>query len=202
MDLIADGLLVATALTAALYCLVLSRRLRRLIDTRSGLGAKIQELNTVLEQTRAALNETRKGVAEARGSAERAKNALSQEIWVAKQMAGELERSSRAANATVKRLQALERESRPGEGQAGFDPEEDDAQPGAEVETITEFGADAEWAPAGLGAAEPDPEPEAGEPPGTQAPEPPRFHGSDAPDRPSRGGGEADPLLRVERVVL
>ena len=41
MALIADGLLIATALTAALYCAVLSRRLRRLADLESRLGVRL-----------------------------------------------------------------------------------------------------------------------------------------------------------------
>ena len=56
MQLIADGLLLATALTAALYCIVLSRRLRRLTDAQSGIGTQIRELTRVLEETRGAVS--------------------------------------------------------------------------------------------------------------------------------------------------
>ena len=38
MSLIADGVLIATCLTTAVYCLVLSRRLKRLSATDDGIG--------------------------------------------------------------------------------------------------------------------------------------------------------------------
>ncbi len=37
ITLIADGILIATCLTTAIYCVVLSRRLRRLSNTDDGL---------------------------------------------------------------------------------------------------------------------------------------------------------------------
>lgn len=49
MELMADGLLIATALTAALYCIVLSRRLKRLSSTEEGLGGQIVALNGAVE---------------------------------------------------------------------------------------------------------------------------------------------------------
>jgi hypothetical protein len=61
MTLIADFLLVAGSLAAAFYCMVLSRRLRRLSSLDAGLGgaiavlsAQVDDMTKVLEKTRAA----------------------------------------------------------------------------------------------------------------------------------------------------
>ena len=61
MSIITDGLLIATCLTAALYCIVLSRRLSRFSDTESGIGKQISQLNTILEETRASAKESQSG---------------------------------------------------------------------------------------------------------------------------------------------
>ncbi|MEE8454716.1 MAG: hypothetical protein V3R90_08190, partial [Limibaculum sp.] len=79
MELIADGLLIATAMTAGLYCLVLSRRLRRLTDSGASIGPQIEALDRALGETRAALAETRKGVSELRGSTKAAIAQLARE---------------------------------------------------------------------------------------------------------------------------
>ncbi|QHQ36807.1 hypothetical protein [Algicella marina] len=62
MELIADGLLIAAAGTAALYCYVLSRRLSALKDLDKGLGNAIAGLS-------AQVDETRKSLASAKSSA-------------------------------------------------------------------------------------------------------------------------------------
>ena len=79
MELIADGLLIATAMTAGLYCLVLSRRLRRLTDSGASIGPQIEALDRALGDTRPALAETRKGVAELRGPTQAALAQLARE---------------------------------------------------------------------------------------------------------------------------
>lgn len=61
MSIITDGLLIATCLTAALYCIVLSRRLARFSDTKSGIGEQIAHLNAILEETRTTIKETQSG---------------------------------------------------------------------------------------------------------------------------------------------
>lgn len=101
MDLIADGLLIATALTAALYCVILSRRLRRLTDAEAGIGTQIRALNKALEETRTALAETRRGVAEARGSARSASDALGREVAAARETLVALERAQALAEARL-----------------------------------------------------------------------------------------------------
>ena len=55
MELIADALLIAGALGAALYCRTLSRRLGALKDLDSGLGAAIAALSRQVDEMRASL---------------------------------------------------------------------------------------------------------------------------------------------------
>ncbi len=55
MELIADGLLIAAASTAALYCWVLSRRLTALKNLDKGLGGAIASLSAQVDETRASL---------------------------------------------------------------------------------------------------------------------------------------------------
>jgi hypothetical protein len=59
MQLIADGLLIAAALCAAIYCHVLAGRLRRLRDMDGGVGAAIAALSSQVEEMRAALEAAR-----------------------------------------------------------------------------------------------------------------------------------------------
>ena len=59
MDLIADGLLIAAALSAAVYCHVLAGRLRRLRDMDGGVGAAIAALSSQVEEMRGALDAAR-----------------------------------------------------------------------------------------------------------------------------------------------
>jgi ABC-type transporter Mla subunit MlaD len=55
VELIADMLLVAGALGASLYCVILSRRLRRFADVESGVGGAIAALSAQVEQMTEAL---------------------------------------------------------------------------------------------------------------------------------------------------
>lgn len=59
MELIADGLMAAGALVAALYCYVLSRRLSALRSMDQGLGGAIAGLSARVEQTKASLADTK-----------------------------------------------------------------------------------------------------------------------------------------------
>ncbi len=56
MELIADILLVAGALGASLYCVILSRRLKRFADVETGVGGAIATLSTQVEQMTEALS--------------------------------------------------------------------------------------------------------------------------------------------------
>ena len=69
MDLIADVLLGAGAIGAAVYCAVLSRRLRRLTQLEGGMGSAIAVLSAQVDELTAAL-------AGAQSAAERSAQAL------------------------------------------------------------------------------------------------------------------------------
>jgi hypothetical protein len=105
MELIADGLLIATALTAGLYCLVLSRRLRKLTDAESGIGTQISALSKALDETRAGLAETRRGVAEARASLRNARDDLAGGVEAARREAAALAEARGAALLALSRLE-------------------------------------------------------------------------------------------------
>lgn len=104
MNLIADGLLMATATIAGLYCLVLSRRLRRLTDSSSGIGSQIAALDRALAETRAALTETRDGVSELRASARAAIAELKRRTERAEEAASGLGEATRKADSVLQRL--------------------------------------------------------------------------------------------------
>lgn len=60
MEFIADGLLIAAASTAALYCWVLSRKLSDLRNLDKGLGGAIASLSAQVDETRASLVEAKR----------------------------------------------------------------------------------------------------------------------------------------------
>ena len=104
MAIITDGLLIATCLTAALYCIVLSRRLARFSDTKSGIGQQIAQLNTILEETRATIGESQK---DAKSVGER----LSRDLAAGKKACQDLAALIERAEAAMDR--ALELQSAP-----------------------------------------------------------------------------------------
>jgi len=104
MELIADGLLIATAMTAGLYCMVLSRRLRRLTDSGDSIGPQIEALDQALGDTRAALAETREGVSELRDSTKAVIAELARETARGEDIAELIERGVGEAKATMQRL--------------------------------------------------------------------------------------------------
>ncbi|MEM0922368.1 MAG: hypothetical protein AAGI13_04945 [Pseudomonadota bacterium] len=84
MELIADGLLILAALVASVYCLVLSRRLRRLNRLDNGLGGAIASLSLQVDEMRNALSE-------AKQATERSKRELDARTKRAEKAAGRLE---------------------------------------------------------------------------------------------------------------
>lgn len=108
MEFIADGLLIATALTAGLYCLILGRRLRALNDSGSGIGTQIKLLDKALDETRSALTETRESVTALQASARSTLAQLSRETTEATDLAQRIERSVAKAEATLDRLYHVE----------------------------------------------------------------------------------------------
>lgn len=59
MELIADILLIAGALGAAIYCIVLSRRLHRFTDLEKGVGGAIAVLSAQVDDMTEALEKAR-----------------------------------------------------------------------------------------------------------------------------------------------
>ena len=183
MQLIADGLLIATALTAALYCLVLSRRLRRLTDTEAGMGAQIAELSRVLGETRTAVSDTRRGLAETRSAARNATDTLSREVALGRETVAEMRKATAEARRAADSLGLPDPAPRPDGGDDQRDlpefPAFDDAD-----DPIPDWPD---------GVFDPDPAAAAGS--GDPA-------GKDAEHAERAGGQRADSLLRVERMTL
>ncbi len=63
MELIADILLIAGALGAGLYCVILSRRLNRFTDLERGVGGAIAVLSSQVDDMTKALEEARSATA-------------------------------------------------------------------------------------------------------------------------------------------
>lgn len=104
MAIITDGLLIATCLTAAIYCVVLSRRLARFSDTRTGIGQQISQLNEILEETRTTIRESHSG---ARSVSER----LSRDLAAARKASQDLSALIERAETVLDR--AIELQNRP-----------------------------------------------------------------------------------------
>ena len=136
MELIADGLLILAATVASLYCLVLSRRLRRLNRLDDGLGGAIASLSSQVDEMRNALSE-------AKQATERSKRDLEVRTKRAEQAAGRLEV-----------LLAAVQESKQAEKAAPTPPPEDPVETVA-TDPAEAFGEVEETAP----VAEPEPEP-------------------------------------------
>ncbi len=63
MELVADILLIAGALGAGLYCVVLSRRLNRFTNLENGVGGAIAVLSSQVDDMTKALEEARSATA-------------------------------------------------------------------------------------------------------------------------------------------
>jgi len=60
MQMIIDFVLLAASIAAALYCFILSARLKKLNDTSGGLGASIASMSVTIEQARQILEDTKR----------------------------------------------------------------------------------------------------------------------------------------------
>lgn len=78
-DIIADSLLIAGALGAGFYCLVLSRRLRRFNDLEKGVGGAVAVLSAQVDDMTKTLDQAQRAAISSTGSldqlTERAENA-------------------------------------------------------------------------------------------------------------------------------
>jgi len=115
MEIVADGLMILAGAAAAFYCLVLSRRLRRLTNLDSGLGAAIATLSTQVE-------EMRKSLESARSMSGETQQELAQRTARAEIAAGRLELLLAAVHSREARPAAFQRG---GAGQAGEKGEND-----------------------------------------------------------------------------
>ncbi len=77
MELIADIFLIAGALGAGFYCVILSRRLNRFTDLENGVGGavavlskQVEEMTTALEAARRATQDTENSLGAVTGRAE------------------------------------------------------------------------------------------------------------------------------------
>lgn len=100
MSLITDGLLIATCLTAGLYCFVLSRRLKRFSNTEEGIGQQVVQLNATLEEMRVALKEAQSG-------AKAESEALSREVVQARKLSSQLKSLIEASAKSLVREKAM-----------------------------------------------------------------------------------------------
>lgn len=64
MELIVNYVLLLVSGAACIYCFVLSKRLKRLNDTRKGIGASIVEMSAALSQTQHTLKMAREASVE------------------------------------------------------------------------------------------------------------------------------------------
>ena len=101
MSLIADGILILTCLTTAIYCFVLSRRLQKLSNTDEGIGQQIKQLSSALKETRAAQRDLQSG-------AKAASDQLLRDIAGAKQSLKTLGSNNEAAQALIAKLEQLQ----------------------------------------------------------------------------------------------
>lgn len=108
LQLIADGLLIATALAAAIYCAVLSRRLRRLASTGDGIGGQIVALNGAVEETKAALTTAQERIDALRNQSGNASERVRREMAQARMLAEELSAAGEEARGLLDKLYAAE----------------------------------------------------------------------------------------------
>lgn len=97
MDLIADGLLLIAAVVASIYCLVLSKRLRRLNQMDGGLGKAIATMSTQVEEMSKALATSRKATEKAVGE-------LDARLAAARDLNAKLDKAAEGAGATATAL--------------------------------------------------------------------------------------------------
>ena len=100
MSLIADGLLIATCLTAAIYCFVLGQRLKKFSSMEEGVGQQIKQLNS-------SLNETRSALKEAQATAQSSADDLSRSIIEARKLSHRLRELVDATNLSSAAVQSM-----------------------------------------------------------------------------------------------
>lgn len=140
MSIITDGLLIATCVTAALYCIVLSRRLARFSDTKSGIGQQIAQLNSILEETRANVRDSQSG---AKSVSDRLARDLAGAKKSSKDLTALIERAEAAMDRALELQSAAPRASSSAVQQAPTAFAVDDAPFAADTEPAKPGAADA-----------------------------------------------------------
>lgn len=123
MSFIADGLLIAGALTAAFYCWILSVRVKGLKDLDTGLGAAIASLSSQVNEMQTALKKTQAAtgasISEMESLADRAETAANQLRLMLATVESKRDRKQSAPNSIREELEEEER------AQAKVDEKED-----------------------------------------------------------------------------
>ncbi|MEM6357142.1 MAG: hypothetical protein AAF844_15890 [Pseudomonadota bacterium] len=108
LELVADGLLIVTALAAAIYCAVLSRRLRRLSSTEDGIGGQITALNTAVEETRTALATAQERIDALKSQSGQSSERVRREMAQARKLSEELAEAATEARALLDKIYTAE----------------------------------------------------------------------------------------------
>ncbi|MEM9783552.1 MAG: hypothetical protein AAF899_13885 [Pseudomonadota bacterium] len=106
MDVIADGMLIATALVAALYCAVLSSRLRRLARSDDGLGGQIGALAAAVDEARGALTDLQAQATTLRRETSAASDRLRRESSEARRLSEGLEQAMQEARKLLDEIES------------------------------------------------------------------------------------------------
>ncbi|WP_432450528.1 hypothetical protein [Aliiroseovarius marinus] len=119
MDIISDVLLGLGALAAAIYCLVLSRRLRRFNNLQSGMGGAVAVLSAQVDDMTKTL--------------EKARGAAGQSASILSDLTERAEQSSRKLELLMASLHDLPEPGEPPEGEAAVEqasePVSEDKEP-------------------------------------------------------------------------
>ncbi|MEO1275859.1 MAG: hypothetical protein AAFV96_10855 [Pseudomonadota bacterium] len=146
LKLVADGLLIATALAAAIYCAVLSRRLRRLASTEDGIGGQITALNTAVEETRVALTTAQERIDALRNQSGQSSERVRREMAQARKLSEELAEAATEARALLDKLYTVEAPARAGGAEEAAarvsGPEAEGRAPDEEDEPFAVVGGD------------------------------------------------------------
>lgn len=136
MELIADGLLIATTLTAAIYCGVLGRRLRRLSSTEHGLGSQIAALSGAVDEAREAISAMQDRLSGLRGQSQQASERARRDLAEALDVAEQLNSASDEARRLLDGLYAADRTLRAAPSPTQADAKPPQAAPTAEASPL------------------------------------------------------------------
>ena len=129
-SILADLLMIAASSGAAVYCLILSRRLSRLSSFDKGIGGAIAVLSAQVDEMKVAL-------AEARVSSDGASHQLQDLVRQAREISGELELMIAACHDFAEEAMTVQGAPTPPEGRLPATPRPDPIQAPASSHPIT-----------------------------------------------------------------